>query len=114
MIELDKIWKSEYSLKEFLRTQSSNFKTYDELKSRLDDVLSGSQSSSSIRRCRPNTPEVDGDDKQYVDNVVKTTSSDSDDSLDYFQKLDKRGPRFLIVSPYLRDVYLCVHLFYYK
>ena len=95
IVELDKIWKSEYSLKEFLNSPS-NFKTYDELKSRLDDVLSGSQSSSSIRRCRPGTPEVDGDDKQYVDNVVKTTSSDSDDSLDYFQKLIKRSLGFLL------------------
>ena len=87
--ELDKIWKSEYSLKEFLAP--SNFKTYDELKSRLDDVLSGSQSSSSAEDVDLGTPEVDGDDKQYVDNVVKTTSSDSDDSLDYFQKLAKEA-----------------------
>ena len=87
--ELDKIWKSEHSLKEFLAP--SNFKTYDELKSRLDDVLSGSQSSSSAEDVDLGTPEVDGDDKQYVDNVVKTTSSDSDDSLDYFQKLAKEA-----------------------
>ena len=34
---LEKIWKSEYSLKEF--TDPKNFKSYDELKRKLNDVL---------------------------------------------------------------------------
>ena len=88
--ELDKIWKTEYSLKEF--TAPSNFKTYDELKNRLDDVLSGTQSTtSSAEDVELPKTEVDGDDKSYVDNVVKTTSTESDDSLDYFQKLAKEA-----------------------
>ena len=88
--QLDKIWKTEYSLKEF--TAPSNFKTYDELKNRLDDVLSGTQSTtSSAEDVELPKTEVDGDDKSYVDNVVKTTSTDSDDSLDYFQKLAKEA-----------------------
>ena len=36
---LDSIWKTQYSLTEF--TAPTNFKSYDELKKRLDDVLSG-------------------------------------------------------------------------
>ena len=89
--ELDKIWKSEYSLKDFLA--ASNFKTYDELKNRLDDVLTGSQSTSGSAENveLDDTPEVDVEDKQYVDDVVKTTSTESDDSLDYFQKLAKEA-----------------------
>ena len=89
--ELDNIWKSEYSLKDFLA--ASNFKTYDELKNRLDDVLTGSQSTSGSAENveLDDTPEVDVEDKQYVDNVVKTTSTESDDSLDYFQKLAKEA-----------------------
>ena len=88
--ELDKIWKTEYSLKEF--NAPSNFKTYDELKNRLDDVLSGTQSTtSSAADVELPKTEVDGDDKSYVDNVVKTTSNESDDSLDYFQKLAKEA-----------------------
>ena len=89
--ELDKIWKSEYSLKDFLA--ASNFKTYDELKNRLDDVLTGSQSTSGSAENveLDDTPEVDVEDKQYVDNVGKTTSTESDDSLDYFQKLAKEA-----------------------
>jgi hypothetical protein len=35
--ELERIWQKEYSLKEFIAP--SNFKTYDELKKRLDEVL---------------------------------------------------------------------------
>lgn len=34
---LEKIWKSQYSLKEFV--DAKNFKTYDELKRKLEDVL---------------------------------------------------------------------------
>jgi hypothetical protein len=35
--ELEQIWKSEHSLKEI--TDPKNFKTYDQLKARLNDVL---------------------------------------------------------------------------
>jgi hypothetical protein len=42
--ELEKIWKSEYSLKEF--TDPKNFKSYDELKKRLDEVLGSTADSS--------------------------------------------------------------------
>jgi hypothetical protein len=35
--ELEKIWKSEYSLKEFV--DPKNFKSYDDLKKRLTEVL---------------------------------------------------------------------------
>jgi len=87
---LDKIYKSEYSLSEF--TAPSNFKTYDELKSRLDDVLTGTQSSkSSAEDVELETVETDVEDKQYVDNVVATAKTESDDSLDYFQKLAKEA-----------------------
>jgi len=87
---LDKIYKSEYSLSEF--TAPSNFKTYDELKSRLDDVLTGTQSSkSSAEDVELETAVTDVEDKQYVDNVVATAKTESDDSLDYFQKLAKEA-----------------------
>lgn len=43
--ELEKIWKSEYSLKEFL--EPKNFKSYDELKKKLSDVL-GEISTSTV------------------------------------------------------------------
>ncbi len=42
--ELETIWNSEYSLADF--TAPSNFKSYDELKTRLDAVLSGTTVAS--------------------------------------------------------------------
>jgi hypothetical protein len=41
--ELEKIWKSEYSLKEFL--EPKNFKSYEDLKRRLEEVLGSSLGS---------------------------------------------------------------------
>ena len=86
----DKVVESLYSLAEF--TAPSNFKTYDELKSRLKDVLTGTQSSSSSAEDVElnDNVETDVEDKQYVDKVVSTTK-ESDDSLDYFQKLAKEA-----------------------
>ena len=86
----DKVVESLYSLAEF--TAPSNFKTYDELKSRLNDVLTGTQSSSSSAEDVElnDNVETDVEDKQYVDKVVSTTK-ESDDSLDYFQKLAKEA-----------------------
>ena len=85
----DKVVESLYSLAEF--TAPSNFKTY-ELKSRLNDVLTGTQSSSSSAEDVElnDNVETDVEDKQYVDKVVSTTK-ESDDSLDYFQKLAKEA-----------------------
>ena len=45
--KLEKVWKDEYSLKEFI--DPSNFKTYDELKEKLDKVLSESLPISNVK-----------------------------------------------------------------
>lgn len=52
---LEKIWKKQYSLKEF--TDSGNFKTYDELKNRLGAVL-GKPASTRVDR---ETEEIEED-----------------------------------------------------
>ena len=44
--EIDKVWKSQYALKPFV--DPSNFKTYDELKSKLNTVLTGQRSTESV------------------------------------------------------------------
>ena len=55
-------------------------------------VLTGTQSpSSSAEDVELETVETDVEDKQYVDNVVATTKTESDESLDYFQKLAKEA-----------------------
>ena len=46
--ELEKIWKSEYSLQAFL--EPSNFKTYDELKDKLAKVLSTDNPINTIKK----------------------------------------------------------------
>lgn len=48
--ELERIWKSEYSLSEI--TDPKTFKTYDQLKARLDEVL-GVSSTSVSRAAKP-------------------------------------------------------------
>ena len=44
--QADKVWKSQYSLKEF--SAPTNFKSYDELKTRLDAVLSGTVTVGNV------------------------------------------------------------------
>ena len=44
--ELESVWDGQYSLSEF--TAPSNFKTYDELKTRLDMVLSGVTKTGTV------------------------------------------------------------------
>lgn len=75
--DLEKIWKSEYSLKEFL--ELSNFKLYDELKSKLDDVL-GLQSNVISHQSIPSFPKTSF-------NKVASVVDDDDDDLAAFKAL---------------------------
>jgi hypothetical protein len=77
--KLEALWKSEYSLKEFL--ESNNFKSADSLKSRLNKVLGFE--GKNVQSKATDSFESDVDD---TDDVVKTVSEDSDD-LDYFKSL---------------------------
>ena len=80
--KLEAIWKSEHSLKEFLKPE--NFKSYDELKAKLDKVLgvdgtvapkttveSAKAPAAAARKPAP----------------VASDASDDDDDLAYFSKL---------------------------
>ena len=49
--ELEAIWKKQYSLKEF--TDPKNFKSYDELKKKLDEVLGVSGDFSPAPKAEP-------------------------------------------------------------
>lgn len=83
--EMERIWNKEYSLKEIL--DRKNFKTYDELKARLDRVLGVSSPNVS----RGNTFEavkaqrIENEEKKI--DVPFDTNGESDDDLDYFSKL---------------------------
>ena len=89
---LESIWKKEYSLEEFVKP--SNFKSYEELERRLNQVLRVSQPTRRI------DPEVADEEERYepIEEEVrqkvslpqvtsKVDDEDEDDALSYFQKL---------------------------
>jgi gp32 DNA binding protein like len=76
--KIEKIWKSEYSLKEFLN--KSEYKSYDELKTKLDRVLG----VGGVTPRHKNVEEVEELEESFVDPV---STSDDDDNLSYFNKL---------------------------
>ena len=75
--ELEKVWKSEYSLEAFSSTDQ--FKDYNELKDKLHRVLTGS--GVSTQRTATVTPI-----KETVVDVAEETSG-GDETLSYFAKL---------------------------
>jgi len=80
--KLEELWKKEYSLKEFL--DKKNFKSYDQLKQRLDKVLGFEGSVTPVK-------------SKATDDVVSSITDDEilnrepniaeDDELDYFKSL---------------------------
>ena len=79
---IEGVWKKQYALKEF--TASTNFKSYEELKTRLDAVLSGTVSVGNVTDTMNDepvaTPKVDT-------KPVESKQEDEDDTMDYFNKL---------------------------
>ena len=84
--EADKVWKSQHSLAEF--TAASNFKSYDELKSRLDAVLSGTVKVGNVADDLDDAPVAKPKvDTKPVTTKVETPVVEEDDTLAYFEKL---------------------------
>ena len=77
---IERIWKEQYPLADF--TAPSNFKSYEELKTRLDAVLSGKTivGNQTVEDEPVASPKVD---TKPVENKVK----DEEDTMDYFNKL---------------------------
>lgn len=88
---LEKIWNSEHSLQEFL--DPKNFKSYEELKAKLEAVLSGTAASLRAENIELEEPQV----KQAPKAVAKPLPTskpkkevdldDDEESLSYFAKL---------------------------
>ena len=81
---IEEIWKRQYPLAEF--TAATNFKSYDELKTRLDAVLSGTVSVGNV------TDELK--DEPFAAPKVDTkpveapsSKDDEEDTMAYFEKL---------------------------
>lgn len=85
--ELEKIWKSEYSLKEF--TDPKNFKSYDELKRKMNEVLGLSGMSDLDARSPTAVPSFEAPKarKSVEDSVPFDT--DEDEDLNYFKNMAK-------------------------
>jgi hypothetical protein len=82
--EIDKIWKSQYALKAFV--DPSNFKSYEELKEKLNKTLTGQRSTESVEDI--DLPPVSNDIPTSSNNSVeKVESSNDSDDLSYFSKL---------------------------
>ena len=87
--EIESIWKQTHSLQEIVAPDQ--FKSYDELKARLDEVLSGTV-STGVTANELESDDLDVEDRQFVQKTVQksesvTTEEDDDDALSYFQKL---------------------------
>ena len=79
---IESVWKKQYSLKEF--TAPTNFKSYEELKTRLDAVLSGTVSVGNVTDTMDDEPIA----SPKVDTKpVESKQEDEDDTMDYFSKL---------------------------
>ena len=86
--DLEKIYGQQYSLAEF--TASSNFKSYDELKTRLDMVLSGTVAANTtvetLMEDEPTAPTT-VDTKEEPAPKISVVDDDKDDAMSYFEQL---------------------------
>ena len=86
--ELEMLWKTQYKLQDFLLPE--NFKSYEDLQSRLDKVLNVAGSNPLAAAL---TAEEDNVVKQPTPSTISTVteeyeeSSDEGDSMSYFSKL---------------------------
>jgi len=85
---LEAVWKKESSLKEFV--ESDQFKSYEDLKKRLEYVLGSKRPTSSIEEedtDRGATEELVDGRHRAAAAAALSVNEDDDDTLSYFQKL---------------------------
>ncbi|MDP7366468.1 MAG: single-stranded DNA-binding protein [Candidatus Pacebacteria bacterium] len=105
--KLEKVWKKQYALKEF--TAPTNFKSYTELKTRLDTVLAGTtvvgnveasaeaaaermaneRFGSDVSNPFEDSPDTSAvvDTKEESAPTVEVTEDEEEDTMSYFEKL---------------------------
>jgi len=95
--ELEKLWEKQYSLSEF--TAPTNFKSYDELQTRLNTVLSGTTKVGNVTDMQtgsafddsPSTTTVVDTKEEPAPTVSVSNTEDDDDTMSYFEKLAEEG-----------------------
>ena len=89
--EIEALWKTEYSLTDF--TAPSAFKSYDELKARLDAVLAGTVTVGKAEDIMEDAPVAEPKvdtapaPEFFKDAPAPTVSEEDDDAMSYFEKL---------------------------
>jgi hypothetical protein len=85
--KLEEVWKKQYPLSEF--TSETNFKSYDELKKRMDMVLAGTTTVGNAAEVMEDAPwaEPKVDTKPTPAPTIDT--GDDEDTMSYFEKLAK-------------------------
>ena len=81
--EIQKVWSAQYALKPFI--DPSNFKSYDELKEKLNKTLTGQRSTESVADI--DLPPASDSIPVSNGSVEKVESSNDSDDLSYFSKL---------------------------
>ncbi len=92
-VKLEQLWKTEYPLKEFI--DPTNYKTYDELKDRLYEVLGGDIRAASTYNSNTENSADDAGVQSLQEKrptPIKSKKSEEEvsettDALDYFSKL---------------------------
>jgi hypothetical protein len=88
---IEEIWNKQFPLKPFLSAE--NFKSYDELKAKLDKVLSGVRNTGTAEDVaippvtQTAAPVVEETVSSPTPSPVTTADDDSDETLSYFSKL---------------------------
>ena len=85
--QLEEVWKKQYPLSEF--SAETNFKSYDELKKRMDMVLAGTTTVGNAAEVMEDAPwaEPKVDTKPTPAPTIDT--GDDEDTMSYFEKLAK-------------------------
>ena len=91
--KLEELWKTQYALSEF--TDPSNFKSYDELKTKLNQVVGNdirSTASNDFSRAEDTNspPKSDASSSSAAEEPVNE-DGESGDALSYFEKLANEG-----------------------
>ncbi len=77
------IWAKQYALQPFVA--ADNFKPYDELKEKLNRVLSGTRSAETVEKT--DLPPTSNGKAKSEDVANPTSAGEDDDTLNYFSKL---------------------------
>jgi hypothetical protein len=84
--KIEKVWKGSYSLKEFL--DPKNFKSYDELKAKLDKVLgAGGVAAATAKKVEDDEAALSEPKSAKPKVTAESLSVDDDEDMSYFEKL---------------------------